>query len=407
MPARVSLSLVGNRPKQALPFQPVGRKHRVQINGIIADCHAFKDFVRHNERQGQGNGTIYDEIGGMDIAGEPKGFACNLYLRASVKDPVAKGKPVIAGEIRIHIDRRLIAGQRYLWKPGGSKQLVISGQGDQARRISIGKIVQKDIPVFRFGQAFQRLQDRVHGKARCVILCGRDMPDLHFKQASKRIGKTGGGELFLYDGRVVRAGKGVIEDMLLGIPVNQRDCHPCAKAAERSQNQQRADGKGVGTVDYVFLQLTEGEGMQLFFPAGAACQQPQERAEAEKEQESAQKAGQQASDFLPCDASAEYHKGGQLDQGEPNGCPQDCRQGNAQAVVRTLTVDERFSTGLRFISASNEPSIHACMDIWRLPRGVLCASGTCFAPTEAERRPNTPLLCSAASLIPRCLQRGL
>ena len=30
-----------------------------------------------------------------------------------------------------------------------------------------------------------------------------------------------------------------------------------------------------------------------------------------------------------------------------------------------------------------------------------------FAPTEAERRPNTPLLCSAASLIPRCLQRGL
>lgn len=99
------------------------------------------------------------------------------------------------------------------------------------------------------------------------------MPDLHFKQAAKRIGKTGGGELFPYDGRVVRAGKGVIEDMLLGIPVNQRDCHPCAKAAERSQNQQRADGKGVGTVDYVFLQLTEGEGMQLFFPAGAACQQ--------------------------------------------------------------------------------------------------------------------------------------
>jgi len=29
------------------------------------------------------------------------------------------------------------------------------------------------------------------------------------------------------------------------------------------------------------------------------------------------------------------------------------------------------------------------MDIWRLPRGVLCASGTCFAPTEAERRPKT------------------
>ena len=43
-----------------------------------------------------------------------------------------------------------------------------------------------------------------------------------------------------------------------------------------------------------------------------------------------------------------------------------------------------------FIPASNEPSSHACMDIWRLPRGS-----------------NTPLLCSAASLIPRCLQRGL
>lgn len=124
------------------------------------------------------------------------------------------------------------------------------------------------------------------------------MPDLHFKQAAKRIGKTGGGELFPYDGRIIRAGKCVIEDMLLRIPVNQRDCHPCAKAAERSQNQQRADGKGVGTVDYVFLQLTEGEGMQLFFPAGAACQQPQERAEAEKEQESAQKAGQQGNSHM-------------------------------------------------------------------------------------------------------------
>ena len=32
-------------------------------------------------------------------------------------------------------------------------------------------------------------------------------------------------------------------------------------------------------------------------------------------------------------APAEYHKGGQLDQGEPNGCPQDCSQGNVQAVA--------------------------------------------------------------------------
>jgi len=41
-----------------------------------------------------------------------------------------------------------------------------------------------------------------------------------------------------------------------------------------------------------------------------------------------------------------------------------------------------------FISAGNEPS--GMPNIWRLPRGS-----------------NTPLLCSAASLIPRCLQRGL
>ena len=38
-----------------------------------------------------------------------------------------------------------------------------------------------------------------------------------------------------------------------------------------------------------------------------------------------------------------------------------------------------------FIPASNEPSGHACMRIWRLPRGS-----------------NTPLLCSATNLMPRC-----
>ena len=43
-----------------------------------------------------------------------------------------------------------------------------------------------------------------------------------------------------------------------------------------------------------------------------------------------------------------------------------------------------------FIPASNEPSGHACMHIWRLPRGS-----------------NTPLLCSATNLMPRCLQRGI
>jgi hypothetical protein len=51
--------------------------------------------------------------------------------------------------------------------------------------------------------------------------------------------------------------------------------------------------------------------------------------------------------------------------------------------------DVRFVEQDTLISASNEPSGHACMDIWRLPRGS-----------------HTPLLCSVASLMPRCLQRG-
>ncbi len=44
----------------------------------------------------------------------------------------------------------------------------------------------------------------------------------------------------------------------------------------------------------------------------------------------------------------------------------------------------------QFIPASNEPSGRACTASWRMPRGS-----------------NTPLLCSVASLIPRCLQRGI
>ncbi len=60
-------------------------------------------------------------------------------------------------------------------------------------------------------------------------------------------------------------------------------------------------------------QCINGGGQLLFSPIRGLCQQ--------------------ASDFLPRDAPAEYHKGGQLDQGEPNGCPQDCSQGNVQAVA--------------------------------------------------------------------------
>ena len=62
-----------------------------------------------------------------------------------------------------------------------------------------------------------------------------------------------------------------------------------------------------------------------------------------------------------------------------------------------------------FIPASNEPSSRACTDIWRMPRGVLSASGACTAPTEAERRPNTKVskghlqLCCVTSLMSRQL----
>ena len=60
------------------------------------------------------------------------------------------------------------------------------------------------------------------------------------------------------------------------------------------------------------------------------------------------------------------------------------------AVLSYRAANREQLVQARFIPASNEPSSHACMDIWRLPRGS-----------------NTPLLCSAASLIPRCKQRGI
>ena len=58
-----------------------------------------------------------------------------------------------------------------------------------------------------------------------------------------------------------------------------------------------------------------------------------------------------------------------------------------------------------FISAGNEPSGHACMDMWRLPRGGLSACGTCLAPTEAQSKSPAPW--GVSNLMPRCLQRGL
>ena len=63
------------------------------------------------------------------------------------------------------------------------------------------------------------------------------------------------------------------------------------------------------------------------------------------------------------------------------------REKRRDSVIGILHGSKNTLTGI--IPASNEPSGHACMHIWRLPRGS-----------------NTPLLCSAASLTPRCLQRG-
>ena len=56
------------------------------------------------------------------------------------------------------------------------------------------------------------------------------------------------------------------------------------------------------------------------------------------------------------------------------------------------TVNRHFEEIDDSFSRSNKPSSHACMDIWRLPRGLLSASGTCSATTETECRPNTPQL---------------
>ena len=64
---------------------------------------------------------------------------------------------------------------------------------------------------------------------------------------------------------------------------------------------------------------------------------------------------------------------------------------SSSKVAESLDVKTTKSILLRrIIPASNEPSGRACTASWRMPRGS-----------------NTPLLCSVASLIPRCLQRGI
>ena len=64
---------------------------------------------------------------------------------------------------------------------------------------------------------------------------------------------------------------------------------------------------------------------------------------------------------------------------------------SSSKVVESLDVKTTKSILLRrIIPASNEPSGRACTASWRMPRGS-----------------NTPLLCSVARLIPRCLQRGI
>ena len=64
---------------------------------------------------------------------------------------------------------------------------------------------------------------------------------------------------------------------------------------------------------------------------------------------------------------------------------------SSSKVAESLDVKTTKSILLRrIIPASNEPSGRACTASWRMPRGS-----------------NTPLLCSVARLIPRCLQRGI
>ena len=56
----------------------------------------------------------------------------------------------------------------------------------------------------------------------------------------------------------------------------------------------------------------------------------------------------------------------------------------------TLICNVRHKNAIRaigvanFISVGNEPSSRACADIWRLPRGALCASVTRLAPTISD-----------------------
>ena len=59
------------------------------------------------------------------------------------------------------------------------------------------------------------------------------------------------------------------------------------------------------------------------------------------------------------------------------------------------------SAGL--IPEGNEPKSEGP---WRMPREVFNASGACSVRTESERRPHTPLLCSVANMMLRCLQWG-
>ena len=69
----------------------------------------------------------------------------------------------------------------------------------------------------------------------------------------------------------------------------------------------------------------------------------------------------------------------------------ECRMiSEKKGIIWRENREGNYEPILVFIPASNEPSGHACMSIWRLPRGS-----------------NTPQLCCAVSLMPRSLLRGL
>ena len=64
---------------------------------------------------------------------------------------------------------------------------------------------------------------------------------------------------------------------------------------------------------------------------------------------------------------------------------------------RFMTIEEQVMTLEQIkvhmlIPTGNEPSSYACMDIWRMPLGVLRTGDACSAATGVKRRLNVHVL---------------